>query len=220
MSNYVCKFPENELSECDFFKCPIWKIMLDYEKQFENCSFRIIDKIKLDDKYKATYETTWKTDLRFSENLKKKILEIIDTINLPKNFKDNLGTDDDLKGRDITIKPIQIGIRTRRFSYYGFDQFTEDDKERDTMKCDIYFFGYATDDENDLYSCIIFDHNDFRRARDAVLFTIERSSQRKHSQVVFTSYYISEIIEHCKIYHKKGKIGFRKPFSFPGESKS
>ena len=193
--------------------------MSEYKKQFENCSFRIIGKTQIDDKYKETYETIWHTDLKFSENLKKNILGIIDTVNLPKNFKDNLGTEDDLKGRDITINPIQIGIRTRRFSFYGFDQFTEDDKERDTMKCDIYFFGYATDDEKDLYSCIIFDHNDFRQARDSGSFNIERSSQRKHSQVVFTSYYISEIIEHCKIYYKKGNIGFRESGSFPGESK-
>jgi len=116
-----------------------------------------------------------------------------------------------LKGSDITIKPIEVAIRTRRYGNISFDQFTEDDKEKNTMKCDIYFMGYATEDENDLYSEIIFDHNDFRRIRDSGLFTVERHGQSTHSKVAFNCYYISEIIKYCRIYHKKGNIGWRTP---------
>ena len=166
----------------------------------------------MSDDYKRAYEYRWIIDTDFSEQLKPKIIDIIKQIPLPRNVQDNIGTEDDKrKGYDLTINPLptQVAVRIRRNKYKNYDEFTEDDKERDTMKPDVYFFCYATLDENDIESLLYFNHRDFRKAREKKLFTETRKQNSKHSKVWFTGYPLSEINKYCATYARKGKIAWK-----------
>ncbi len=161
----------------------------------------------LSENYKEKYKIIWLDDFGFSQKFTPQIKEIISKLPLPKNIQDNLGTQKDRDGSDLTVRPLEIGVRVRRASYTHFDEYTEDDKERDTMKPDIGIYGYATPDESKLQSLIVFDHHDFRKARKRGLLKSTRNRNTKHSLVWFTCYPISDIIEHCKIYGIGGSIG-------------
>ncbi len=160
----------------------------------------------LSDDYKKRYEIRWNEDLNFSKRFTPIIMEILDKTTLPKKIKDNVGTESNLKGHDLTVT-LQIGVRIRRYSYVDFDDFTEDDKERDTMEDHVYFFGYSLQDESGLYSYIIFDHHDFRKARENNLLRTTRRRNRKHGLAWFTCYPTWDIRKHCKIYGESGEIG-------------
>ena len=161
----------------------------------------------LSDDYKAKYNFIWLDDFGFSQKFTPQITEILSKLPLPKKIQDNLGTQKDRDGSDLTVLPLDIGVRVRRASYTHFDEYTEDDKERDTMEPDIGVYGYATEDESKLQSLVVFDHHDFRKARKRGLLRSTREQNRKHSLVQFTCYPISDIIKHCKIYGVGGSIG-------------
>jgi len=171
--------------------------------------------------YKKRYKLRWNEDCEFSERFMPRIEEILNETTLPKKIQNNVGTEEDLKGHDLTVI-LQIGVRIRRYDnsitssykgryicYVNYDDFTEDDKERDTMKDHVYFFGYSLPDESGLKSYIIFDHNDFRKARDNKLLRCIRKPNKEHGLVWFNCYPIWDIIKHCKIYGKYGRIGWK-----------
>lgn len=189
----------------------------------------------LSDDYKERFELRWNEDKAFSQQFMSGIKKTLNETVLPKKIKDNVGTEDDLKGHDLTIDTkFQTGVRIRRYSnpetgfcYVDCDDFTEDDKERDTMRDDIYFFGYSHLDESGLHSHIIFDHHDFRKARDNGWLRSTRRKNKEHGLVWFTCYPIWDIIKHCKIYGKYGRIGWKerrrgytKPVQPPDPSKT
>lgn len=161
----------------------------------------------------SSFDYHWKKDTGFSKNLMSKVKDIIEKeITLPKNIRNNFGTSEDIdKGHDLSIetKLINVGVRNRRYPYKTYDQFSEDDKELGTVKNDIYFFGYSTPDEKELSSCIVFNHHDFRAARDEGQFNVERVRNRKHSIVWANYYLISDIMRTCEVYYKMGNIGWR-----------
>jgi hypothetical protein len=160
--------------------------------------------------YKKKYNVVFTQDVEISRKFMPKVYEILDGINFPKEIRNNEGTELDLRGYDLTIKPIQLGIRVRRFYAVKWDQFTQDDKERQTMSCDYYFLGYITSDESGLYSFIVFDGKDYEQKRDAEEIPVaDRQKNGKHSSVWFNCYRISDIVNHCRIYAKEGNIGFK-----------
>ncbi|MCW4048555.1 MAG: hypothetical protein NWE89_02345 [Candidatus Bathyarchaeota archaeon] len=174
------------------------------------------------ERYKLRFHEEFHEDLDFSKRFTPIIKKILNKTTLPKKIQDNVGTENDLKGHDLTIK-LQIGVRTRRYDnsrtrspnekyicYVNYDEFTEDDKERDTMEDDVYFFGYSLPDESGLYSYIIFDHHDFRKARENNLLRTTRKQNKGHGLGWFTGYPIWDIIKYCKIYGKDGRIGWKK----------
>lgn len=163
----------------------------------------------LSDDYKAKYELIFQGDLKFSARFTPEIKKIIGKLNLPQKINNNLGTQKDLEGSDFTLLPLEIAVRVRRAHYEHYDQYTEDDNERDNMEPDVGMFGYATEDESGLQSLIVFDHRDFRKARRRGLLKSERRRNKKHSGVWFTCYSIWDIRKYCKIYGKRGEIGWK-----------
>ena len=113
----------------------------------------------IDDSYKEKYELVFHDDLGFSRRMMPYVQKILETTTFPKRIQNNEGTELDLKGHDLTLKPLQIGVRIRRSKYKKFDDFTEDFKEAREMEDDYYFFGYAYGDESGLSSYIIFNHS-------------------------------------------------------------
>ena len=181
----------------------------------------------LSDDYKERYELRWNEDKAFSQQFMPRIKETLNETTLPKKIKNNVGTESDLKGHDLTVEPLQIGVRIRRFDYKKYDDFTEDDKERNTMEDDVYFFGYSHTDESGLHSYIIFDHHNFRKSRDSNLLRTLRKQNKEHGVAWFTCYPIYDIIKYCKIYGKYRQIGWKiqrkrytKPTQPPNSSKT
>ncbi len=164
----------------------------------------------LSDDYKAKYELVFQGDVAFSRKFNDEINEFIEGVALPKKPVNNFWTPKDLQGSDLSTTGLEIGVRIRRAKYRRFEDFTEDDKERDTQTPDIEVFGYASPDESKLNSLIVFDHRDFRKARNAGLLRTQRRQNRKHSGVWFTSYPIWDIKNHCTIYGFFGTIGWKK----------
>lgn len=169
--------------------------------------------------YKKRYEVAFQGDVKFSQEFMPDIQAILNEINFPKEIQDNMGTELNSHGYDLTIKPIQIGVRIRRFKYLSYDQFTQDDKERATMTCDYYFFGYADQDETGLVSYMVFDYKDYERQRGERLWgtenipCVDRRQNKKHSLVYFNCYRNNDILKHCKIYARSGNVAY-KPLLF------
>ena len=158
--------------------------------------------------YKEKYNIIWNEDLGFSQKFMPQVKQRLDETKLPKQIRDNQGTELDFQGHDLTIKPLNIGVRIRRHVYHKYDDFTEDEKERATMADDVYFLGFAYADESGLKSYIIFDHPDFRKARDNNELTWQKKKNDKHSQVSFYCYSLKDIKEKCRIYNIKEPIGW------------
>lgn len=171
--------------------------------------------------YYKRYHRIVHIDSEFSRRFMPTIKKILNETTLPKKIQNNVGTESDLKGHDLTVT-LQIGVRIRRYDnsltrsykekyrcYVEYDDFTEDDKERNTMEDDVYFFGYSHRDESGLHSYIIFDHQDFRKARENNLLRTIRRKNYEHGLVWFTCYPIWDVIKHCKIYGKYGRIGWK-----------
>ncbi len=166
----------------------------------------------LTDDYKKKFDPIFAADSQFSKRLMEQVIRILDHLDLPKNIRDNCGTVEDFKGHDLTIPPIQIGVRIRRYNYIRWDEFTQDDKERDTMGCDVYFMGYATEDEKSLYSYIVFNYHDFKSVRSTPVCPLaDRRPNTEHSLVMFSAWRNRDIIDSCRIYAKHGTIGNNKP---------
>ena len=170
----------------------------------------------LSNDYKERYKLRWNEDMGFSIRFMPKIKKILNETTLPKKIRNNLGTESDLKGHDITLEPLQIGVRVRRYAdpvkgtcYVDYDDFTEDDKERNFMEDDVYFFGYSLPDESGLYSHIIFDHHDFRKARDSDLLRCKRKQNKEYGLVWFNCYPIWDIKKYSKTYGEYGRIGWK-----------
>ena len=149
-------------------------------------------------------------DLGFSRRMMYFVQKILETTTFPKRIQNNEGTELDFKGHDLTLNPLQIGVRIRRGKYKKFDDFTEDFKEAREMEDDYYFFGYAYDDESGLSSYIIFDHNDFRKARDNDLLRHRKRNNEEHSGVPFFCYPLYDIFKNCNVIKKQGKIAYKK----------
>ncbi len=165
----------------------------------------------LSDDYEAKFNLVFQGDVAFSRKFNPEIREFLVGIVTPKKIVDNFWTPKDREGKDFTITSHhEIGARIRRARYQHLDDFTEDDKERDTQTPDIEVFGYATPDESKLNSLIVFDHRDFRKARNAGFLRTQRRQNRKHSLVWFTAYPVWDIKKHCRIYGGFGSIGWRK----------
>jgi len=138
------------------------------------------------------------------------VQKVLNGTTFPKRIQNNEGTELDFKGHDLTLNPLQIGVRIRRAKWIKKDDFTEDFKEARQMEDDYYFFGYAYGDESGLYSYIIFDHHDFRKARENELLRWKKEKNQKHSSVPFLCYPLYDITQHCKIIAKQGKIALKK----------
>jgi len=164
----------------------------------------------INNNYTDKYNIVWGKDMSFSRKMMPQVKTLLDANRFPKKIKDNEGTALDLKGYDLTIKPLQIGVRIRRYNFNSYDEFTEDDKEKNTMNADYYFFGYANMDETDLYSYIIFNHHDFAEKREQL--KTDRQQNRKHSSVLFTCYSLYKISKLCEIITLKGNIAFKQTF--------
>ena len=168
---------------------------------------------KVTDEYKATYELVFQDDISFSRRFMAEIKVILDQCSFGQ-IRDNEGTELDFKGADLTIMPLQIGVRVRRQSYKWMDQFTQDDKERMTMSCDIYFLGYANKDEKGLDSYMIWDGKDYATHRDnGDIPVADRKQNTKHSLVWFNCYNNSDIKRFCRIYKTSEGIGDPKSIS-------
>lgn len=166
------------------------------------------------DNYKARYEFVFQADSQFSSQLMDLVKEICYPLSLPKEIRDNVGTELDFKGYDLTMT-IQIGVRLRRFKWAQRDEFTQDDKERDTMTCDCYFLGYAAKDESQLFSYMIFNYADFVSLRNTPAIPLALRKQNwEHSRVWFSGWRNRDILNQCRIYASMGNIGRR-----PGLSK-
>jgi len=148
------------------------------------------------------YEIVFQGDLGFSRKMMPHAKAIIEQARLPKCIQDNEGTElDRKKGHDLTIVSLSIGVRVRRHKYIKYQQFTQDDKERKTMSCDFYFFGYATSDESCLQNYLIFDGKEFEIKRNSGQIPIAARMQNyKHSDVWFNAYDLSDIRKQCTVY--------------------
>lgn len=162
------------------------------------------------DDYKAHYEIVFQSDFKLSNQLMDLVKGIIQSLNLPREIRDNVGTELDFEGYDLTIKPVQIGVRVRRFRWAQRDEFTQDDQERDTMTCDYYFLGYATKDELQLFSYMVFNYADFVSLRSTLAIPLAfRKRNWKHSRVWFSGWRNRDILDHCRIYAQMGNVGRR-----------
>ena len=166
-----------------------------------------------EDEYKKAYEIPFIRDVKFSGKFLPTVKEIIDKVNIPTRLRDNVGTPLDMKGYDVTLKPIQIGLRIRRYKYLNYNEFTQDDKEKTKMDCDYYFLGYATyesshdPNRNDLTAYILFDYPDFKNERSNKITLKSRQKNWAGSLVWFSCYSLCDIEKYCKIYAKMGSIG-------------
>lgn len=167
----------------------------------------------ISEEYKKAYEIPFIRDVKFSGKFLPTVKEIIDKVNIPTRLRDNLGTPLDLKGYDVTLKPIQIGLRVRRYEYLHYNEFTQDDKERIEMDCDYYFFGYANyesshdERKNEFEAYLLFDNQDFKKERGRKIPLKSRQRNREGSLVYFSCYDVCDIEKQCKTYVKSGPIG-------------
>jgi len=168
------------------------------------------------DDYKEKYNLIFEKDLHFGNKFTPLIHRILNIVNIPLIVRDNLGSNLDKKGHDLTLKPIEIGMRVRKYKYLSYNQFTQDDKERNEMDCDYYFFGYATykasiDKQfSDLIAYILFDYQDYKKLRDTKIIPCKARMQNKeHSSVWFNCYSLEDIEKNCRIILKSGPIGLK-----------
>jgi hypothetical protein len=162
-------------------------------------------------KYKVKYEVIWQNDLSFSRKFMPEILDILGRIDFQDVvIRNNEGTKLDSQGSDLTILPsksLQIGVRVRRNYAVKWDQFTQDDKERTTMNCDVYFLGYADEEERHLLSYMIWNGNEYAMKRDdGTIPLASREQNERHGRVPFNCYYNSDIAKCCHVYVKVGDI--------------
>lgn len=171
----------------------------------------------MSEEYKKIYEPIWLDDSAFSQKFSLEIHQILSQIKLPIKIMNNLGTFLDIKqGEDVTriIPMTRVGIRVRRyysetgFCYKTKNQFTQDFKERDTAKLDMYFYGYSNPSETKLDSYIIFDYADFVKGRKNRKIPIKDTPiNRNHSLVPFNCWSLKDIEKNCRIFRKHGEIG-------------
>lgn len=163
------------------------------------------------DDYIKEFDAIFHKDSQFSKSIMKQVAQILHSLNLPKDIQDNCGTAEDFKGHDLTIKPLQIGVRVRRYGYVHYDEFTQDDKERDTMNCDLYFMGYAEQDEQSLHSYMVFNYSDFKMVRSTPACPrADRKQNYEHSLVWFDAWRNRDILDSCHVYDFRGTIGMNK----------
>jgi hypothetical protein len=137
-------------------------------------------------------------------------------------WEDNENTQLDKEGMDISLIRDKatihtIGVRVRRYRsihnpkiiYHKYDDYTEDDKERDTMTCDWHFYAYLNEKHDNFLSAILFLHDDFIRAKKENKFTTKRYKNKNHSDRWFTCYPFSQIKQYC-VHRIWGKIGYLK----------
>lgn len=171
--------------------------------------------------YKDRFSLVFQEDIEFSRIFKPQIIEILKRIPLPRNVQDHEGTElDRIDGHDFSLRSehTSVGARVRRFEFQDYDQFSQDDKERHTMSCDLYFLGYAGPLGDELYSYIVFDGHDFLKYKDTEKIPIvARKRNQEHSLVWFSCYRNYDIIQHCKIYVKYGDIGWKSDRVFRGQ---
>jgi hypothetical protein len=159
------------------------------------------------DEYKQQYETVFQGDIGFSRKFMPQIQAVLDSITLPKKIRNNEGTELDKQGSDLTVMPLQIGVRVRRNYARRWDQFTQDDKERQQMSCDVYFLGYANPEETQLVSYMIWNGGEYEQLRDTSAIPMrERIQNFDHSLVYFNCYSNQDIAENCTIYALEGRI--------------
>lgn len=166
----------------------------------------------MSEEYKAQFEVVWQADLSFSRKFMPEILAILGRINFQdREIRNNEGTELDSRGSDLTIlpsRPLQIGVRVRRNYAARWDEFTQDDKERTKMNCDVYFLGYADKQEERLVSYMIWDGNEYAAKRDDDIIPLaSRQQNKKHGKVYFNCYRNRDIAKQCHVYYKFGNIG-------------
>lgn len=165
---------------------------------------------KLNERYKEQYEVVFQGDMGFARKMMSQVQEILRNAPLPHPIRDNEGTELNGKGSDLTIMPLQIGVRVRRNFALRWDEFTQDDKERQKMSCDIYFLGYADRDEERLVGYMVWDGTDYARLRGTgAIPRKSRTQNKKHSRVWFNGYSNRDIAKHCKVYAIAGRIAGR-----------
>lgn len=181
----------------------------------------VLDQSGPTQEYKDKFEIVFQDDIEFSRRFKAQISRILEEIKLPKQIGDLEGTERDrIQGHDFSVGSnyTSVGVRVRRFSFQDWDHFTQDDKERNTMACDLYFHGYATPFEDGLYSYVIFDGHDYLRHRDTSRIPlVMRKPNETHSLVWFNCYRNYDIIKHCRIYAQHGDIGWKPDRIFKGK---
>lgn len=168
------------------------------------------------DEYKEKFEFMFNKDISFSKKFLPVINSIINSVNIPTRLRDNLGTNLDQQGYDLTLNPIHIGMRIRRYKWLSKNEFTQDDNERQNMDCDYYFYGYATIEASkdpkvsELQAYMLFDYQDFKRLRGTKKIPCkDRIRNKTHSLVAFNCYSLSDIENNCRILVKAGSIGIR-----------
>lgn len=168
----------------------------------------------ISDEYKTEFELVWQGDLEFSRGFMPEIMGILGAIKFQDvEIRNNENTLLDLQGSDLTIlppDPLQIGVRVRRNYALRWDEFTQDDKERRTMSCDVYFLGYADKREEQLVSYMVWDGHEFEVKRnDGTIPLASRQQNKIHSRVYFNCYSNCDIARHCRIYKIYGPIAGR-----------
>lgn len=163
------------------------------------------------EEYKKRYETTFQGDIGLSRKFMPEVRKILIAI-LPREIRNNEGTELNGQGSDLTIlpsSPTQVGVRIRRTFAAKYDQFTQDDKERTLMSCDLYFLGYANKEETELTSHMVWDGKEYEIKRNSGEIPLaERKQNRKHSLVWFNCYQNLDIKSHCKIFAIQGRIAW------------
>lgn len=181
----------------------------------------VLDQFGPTQEYKDRFKVVFQDDRQFSRRFNAQISRILDEIKLPKQIDNLEGTERDrIQGHDFSVgvNYTSVGARVRRFPFQDWDQFTQDDKERNTMACDLYFHGYAMWGENELHSYMIFDGHDYLKHRDTPRIPlIGRRRNKEHSLVWFNCYHNHDIIKHCQVYAKYGDIGWKSDRVFKGK---
>uniref|UniRef100_A0A6M3MCR9 Uncharacterized protein n=1 Tax=viral metagenome TaxID=1070528 RepID=A0A6M3MCR9_9ZZZZ len=165
--------------------------------------------------YIDEYDEIWKESLHFSRILMPEIKKHLSLFTGCTKITDNEGTEiDKNEGKDITcIMPFEdnltFGVRVRSYKHKKFDEYTEDDKERDNHNPDFHFYGYADRHNKKLYSFIIFHHGEFINGKKTKKIWIsDRRQNEKYSKVWFTCYPLRQIAENCYSF-RYGKIGWK-----------
>jgi len=173
----------------------------------------------------TTPDEWWLSDLELSNKFMPLVIDILKRFFSFNSLTDNQGTEKDRQGKDITLingnEKINIGVRIRRWCnpekpkiiYHKYDEYTEDDKERDTMTCDWHFYAYVNEKYTDFYSWILFDHSDFVEGKKNKLLLVGREKNQDHSTVCFSTYPLCLIKKYCA-HVSFGNIG-KKPIQQP-----
>lgn len=172
-------------------------------------------------KYKNRFEIIFQADIEFSRRFNAQISRILDEIILPKQIDNLEGTERDrIQGHDFSVglKYNSAGGRVRRFAFQDWDHFTQDDKEKNTMACDLYVHAYAMPLGDELHSYMVFDGHDFLKYRDtSKIPMVGRRRNEEHSLVWFSCYRNYDIVKNCRIYVRHGDIGWKSDKIFRGK---